>query len=294
MDYTTRLDPDILAFVDATNAFYPADLRPDDWGRQRQIYDRMCAEYHAGRPPGLKVEDRTIAGVRVRLYGAESDVVVLYAHGGGFVLGGLESHDDVCAELAVAAGVQLVAVDYRLVPEHAHPAAYDDVMAVARALSEDHALVLSGDSAGGSLCASVAGTWQGARPLAGQVLIYPSLGYFPEGGSYETHANAPLLTRDEVKTYGLLRGGAMDDPRAMPSAGDLTRLPPTVLFAAECDPMHDDCLRYQAAAEGADVTVHTHEGLVHGWLRARHRSKRAGAAFAEIADALSDLCRQAR
>lgn len=293
MNYNDKLDPEILAFIEETLSFYSAGVGAEDWEAQRQVYDRMAAHFRAPRPEGLEVCDLRLAGVPVRLYGVETPVVILYAHGGGFVLGGLESHDDVCAEIAVATGVRVVSVDYRLAPEHRHPAAYDDVMAVARALAENHALILCGDSAGGSLAASVAGTWDGPRALAGQVLIYPSLGFVPEGGSYETHADAPLLSRDEIKGYGGVRGGSTDDPRSSPSAGDLSQLPPSVLFPAECDPLHDDCMRYRDLAKGSDVTVQSCEGLVHGWLRARHGSRRAGEAFRAITDALSRLCRAA-
>lgn len=291
MDYQTYLDQAILAFVDETVAFYPSDLKGDDWDGQRAVYDRMAAHFHAGRPVGLTVLDGTVAGVSVRFYGAETDTVIVYAHGGGFLLGGLESHDDVCAEIAVATGVQVVSVAYRLAPEHRHPAAYDDVMSVVRALAEAHRLVLCGDSAGASLCACVAGTWMGPA-LAGQVLIYPSLGFAPEGGSFETHAHAPLLSRDELRGYGDVRGGTPDDPGATPRSGDLTRLPPTFIYPAECDPLHDDALRYQAAAQavGATVEVETGRGLVHGWLRARHRSQRAADMFRRITERLSLLC----
>ena len=291
MDYTKILDQDVLTFVDETLAFYPDDLNPDDWQAQRAVYDRMAAHFHAGRPSGLAVGDTEIAGVRVRVYGAETGCVILYAHGGGFVLGGLESHDDVCAEIAVTAGAQVVSVDYRLAPEHRHPAAYEDVLAVSKALSSDHRLVLCGDSAGASLSACVAGTWHGPR-LEGQVLIYPSLGFEPEGGSFDAHAYAPLLSRDELRGYGDVRGGTRDDPMATPKAGNLSSLPATFIYPAECDPLHDDALRYQdaARAKGCEVHVQTGQGLVHGWLRARHKSSRAAAEFSAITERLAALC----
>ncbi|AJY47783.1 alpha/beta hydrolase [Martelella endophytica] len=293
MDYSTYLDQGILDFIDETLAFYPAELKADDWAAQRAVYDRMAAHFHAGRPADLAVADGTIDGVPVRFYGGETDTVIVYAHGGGFVLGGLESHDDVCAEIAVATGVQVVSVDYRLAPEHRHPAAYDDAMAVVRVAAEAHRLVLCGDSAGASLCACVAGTWVGPA-LAGQVLIYPSLGFAPEGGSFETHAHAPLLSRDELRGYGDVRGGTPDDPGATPRAGDLAHLPPTFIYPAECDPLHDDALRYQAAAQavGAAVEVETGRGLVHGWLRARHKSQKAQDAFRQIMQRLEWLCQE--
>nr|WP_272209976.1 alpha/beta hydrolase [Marinicella sp. W31]MDC2875823.1 alpha/beta hydrolase [Marinicella sp. W31] len=252
----------------------------------------MAAHFRALSPVGITTRDDRVDGVPVRLYGTETETVIIFAHGGGFVLGGLESHDDVCTEIAATTGFQVVAVDYRLAPEHKHPAAYDDVLAVARTLCESHAVVLCGDSAGATLCAAIAGTWT-APELKGQVLIYPSLGFAPEGGSFERHAHAPLLTRAELQGYSDVRGGTKDDPSATPKAGNLAQLPPTRLFPAECDPLHDDSVRYRDTAleKGADVTLETGAGLVHGWLRARHKSARASAQFALVTEALTALCR---
>ncbi|WP_176082797.1 alpha/beta hydrolase [Martelella sp. HB161492] len=291
MDYRAILDQDVVAFIDKTLSFYSADLAADDWQGQRAAYDRMAAHFHAGRPAGLAVSDGRIADVPVRIYGEETATVIVYVHGGGFVLGGLDSHDDVCAEIAAATQRRVVSVDYRLSPEHRHPAAYDDLLAVVKSLVETCDVVLCGDSAGASLCACLCGCWHDAR-IIGQFLIYPALGFAPEGGSFERHAHAPLLSRDEVEAYGAVRGGERDDPRATASAGDLARLPPTFIFPAECDPLHDDALRYAEAAAkcGTDITVETSAGLVHGWLRARHESTRAARTFAGIAGKIAAFC----
>lgn len=292
MDYDTLLSPQMRAFVAETEAFAVPGLAPDDWPGQRAAYDRMAAAFHAGLPEGLPVRDARIRGVPVRIYGAAAGTAILYAHGGGFVLGGLDSHDDLCAEIAQRTGRRLVSVGYRLAPEHPHPAAYDDLAAVAEALRAEGPLVLAGDSAGATLCAALAGT-RADLALAGQVLIYPLLGWPPEGGSFETHAHAPLLTRADLAFYAAVRGGDPADPRLSPSRGDLSRLPPSRLFAAECDPLCDDARRYAeaAAAAQADATVVVQLGLVHGWLRARGRSAELQADFSEIVAALSALTR---
>ncbi len=290
MDYNKTLDGEMLAFINETLSFYPDDLKAGDWPAQRAVYDRMAAHFHAGRPEGLPVSEGKIANVPVRIYGPESAAVIVYAHGGGFALGGLESHDDVCAEIAASASARVVSVDYRLVPEHLHPAAYDDVLAVVKGLARNHRIVLCGDSAGAMIIASIAGTWSSPALLA-QVLIYPDLGYEPEGGSYETHAHAPLLTREEYLNYGDLRHGPADDPTANPSCGNLEGIPQTWLYPAECDPIHDDSLRYVGHARivGRNVEVSTGQGLVHGWLRARHRSARAREEFAVICNRLREI-----
>ena len=290
MDYSTLLDEDVLAFIKETLSFYPDDLAPDDWPAQRAVYDRMADQFRAARPKGLPVCDDTIAGVPVRCYGHPSEAIILYAHGGGFVLGGLESHDDVCAEIAVASGVQVVSIDYRLAPEHPHPADFEDMQAVAKDLTQQHSIVLCGDSAGATLCASVAGVWHSPR-LLGQVLIYPYLGYPMNGGSFDAHANAPLLSLSDLIGFADVRGVKQETARAIPHFGTLAKLPPTFLFPAECDPLHDDALLYhkEAQSAGADIQIKTHSGLVHGWLRARHKSNRASLAFDDILKALKSL-----
>ena len=287
MDYRQYLSSEILAFIDETLAFYPDDLDPTDWAAQRRVYDTMAAHFHAGRPEGLQVSDQSIAGVPVRLYGLPSKTTVLYAHGGGFVLGGLESHDDVCAEIADRTGCRVVSVDYRLSPEHPHPAAYDDTVAVAEALCAEGPVVLCGDSAGGTLCAAIAGT-RADLGFVGQVLIYPMIGYPATGGSFDVHAHAPLLSTSDLAFYADVRGGSPDDPRLIPALGDLTTLPPTWLFPAECDPLCDDAVRYADAIRGG-VHLCQQDGLVHGWLRARDRSDMTRRAFDQIINAMAHL-----
>lgn len=290
MDYQSYLSDEVKRFIAETEAFYPADLDLSDWAEVRAVYDRMCVHFRAPKPSGLQVINRTIAGVPVRIYGAPSDVTILFAHGGGFVLGGLESHDDLCADIATRAGCQVVAVDYRLSPENRHPAAYDDLAGVAEALCSNGPVILCGDSAGGSLCAALAGTRSNLGFL-GQVLLYPLLGYPAKGGSFDLHAHAPMLTTAELKVYAEARGGAEDDPRAIPAFGDLARLPPTRLFPAECDPLCDDAVRYNAAAvaAGADSKVTVQMGMVHGWQRGRRKGPEMQACFDQIIEALLEL-----
>ena len=287
MEYRQYLSPEVLAFIDETLAFYPDDLDPTDWAAQRRVYNAMAAHFHAGRPVGLQVSDQWIADVPVRLYGPPSKTTVLYAHGGGFVLGGLESHDDVCVEIADLTGCRVVSVDYRLSPEHPHPAAYDDTVAVAEILCAEGPVVLCGDSAGGTLCAAIAGT-RADLGFVGQVLIYPMIGYPARGGSFDVHSHAPLLSTSDLAFYADVRGGSPDDPRLIPALGDLSALPPTWLFPAECDPLCDDAVRFADAIKG-EVHLCQQDGLVHGWLRARDRSDMTRQAFGQIINAIVDL-----
>jgi acetyl esterase len=287
-DYETLIDAATWAFIRASAAAYPADAVGLTMPQQRAVYDAMCAVFYAGRPLGVQVRDLTFAGVPCREY-AGAGTTVVYFHGGGFVVGSLNSHDDVCAEIANATGFTVVSVDYRLSPEHAHPAAYDDALAVVRAVKGR--VVLVGDSAGGNLAAAVAAT----VPVAGQVLIYPGLGGDRARGSYQMHANAPMLTLADVNFYAGIRHGGVEasgDATAAPlHATDFTNLPPTVAFSAECDPLADDARHYAAHinAAGGQARWVNEAGLVHGYLRARHSVPRAQASFARIIAAITAL-----
>lgn len=290
VNYESYLSTEVKRFIAETEALYPADIDLSNWAEVRAVYDRMCAAFRGPRPQGLQVIDHKIAGVPVRTYAETSEVTILFAHGGGFVVGGLDSHDDLCADLADRAGCQVVAVDYRLSPENKHPAAYDDLIRVAEMLCPQGRVILCGDSAGGTLCAAVAGT-RADLGFRGQVLIYPMLGYTVQGGSFHQHALAPMLTTAELSVYAEARGGAPDDPTAIPALGDLAQLPPTRLFPAECDPLCDDAVRYNdaAVAAGANSSVTVQMGMVHGWQRGRRNGPKMGACFDQIVTALRDL-----
>ncbi|RUZ11105.1 alpha/beta hydrolase, partial [Mesorhizobium sp. M7A.F.Ca.CA.002.15.1.1] len=134
--YETRLDPALWAYIDAVNAWHPPEIIGLPIDKQRAVYDRMSRAFHQGRPPGVKASDGLIAAAgrdipvrRYRLEGNAAKAMVVYYHGGGFILGGLESHDDICAELCAGTGFDVLSVDYRLAPEHLHPAAFDDAVA---------------------------------------------------------------------------------------------------------------------------------------------------------------------
>ncbi len=290
-DYQSLIDAPTWAFIARTAAQYPDDTASAPIARQRQVYDAMCQSFATEIPADVQTEDRAVAGVPCRIY-AGALPAVLYLHGGGFVVGGLESHHDVCAELCAATGLRVVSADYRLSPEHAHPAAYDDAVAVARALLAQGPLVLAGDSAGGTLAAAAAAALRGDPGLCGQVLIYPGLGGDTAAGSYLIHAQAPMLTRDDVLFYAGIRRAAPGDPTASPlSEPNLTGLPPTVAISAACDPIADDAAQYCARLTAAGTRAHRilEPGLVHGYLRARHTVPRAAASFTRIIAALNAL-----
>jgi acetyl esterase len=301
-DYETLIDAATWAFIRETESWYPPETATFSIDEQRAVYNRMCRAFHNGYPDGVSAKDGLVAGVPVRTYECAAPLgTIVYFHGGGYVVGGLESHDDVCAEICANTACRVVSVDYRLCPEHPHPAGYDDSLAVTRAIlaTADGPVMLAGDSAGGNLAAAVSASLRGAEPaIAGQVLIYPGLGGDMDTGSYLTHAHAPMLTRDDLLFYARTRfaGGERpgNDPSANPlQASGFSGLPRTLAISAECDPLADDPREYCArinAAGGQAVWVNE-PGLVHGYLRARHRVPRAGASFARICAALSAMAR---
>lgn len=295
-DYQTLIDGPTWAFIQRTNACYPADTASRSLVEQRAIYDAMARAFHRGYPPGITAQDEVIGGVPCRCYPGNKPTVI-YLHGGGSILGGLLSHDDVCAEICARTGFHVVSVAYRLAPEHPHPAGYEDAFAVACVIAASGRYLLAGDSAGGSLAASVAHAMRHSNMSAqGLLLIYPDLGGDPGRGSYLTHAHAPMLTRDDVLFYGRIRHAKGIVPTNDPTAYALhdtsfANLPPTAVFSAECDPHADDGAAYCACITAANgkATWHLEQGLVHGYLRARHSVPRAAASFDRIITAISTL-----
>lgn len=301
-DYAELIDAETWSFIERTNSHYPSDTADATIETQRAIYDRMCREFFAGHPDGVTAATGKFEGaaltVPIRVYrrGEGAFAVVLYLHGGGFVVGGLDSHDDVCAELCARTGFDVVSADYRLAPEHPHPAAFDDAFAVFRWLAgRAKPVLLCGDSAGGNLAAAVAHAARGRESAAvGQVLIYPGLGGDMTRGSYVRHADAPMLTVRDILFYRDARGATAGDPTAAPlAAADFSGLPPTVVITAECDPLSSDgeAYRDRIRAAGGRAWWHEEKGLVHGYLRARHSVGRARESFGRIADAVAMLGR---
>lgn len=282
-------DPQVLDFIARTEAAYPAEANDAGAADNRRLYDAMCAAFRAARPDGLPVEDRNLGGVPCRIYGRESPVAVLYLHGGGFVVGGLDSHDDICAEIADQTGLLVISVDYRLAPEHRWPAQIEDVIAVWQNVARPAVVV--GDSAGAMLAASLCLAQRGGPQPLGQVLIYPTLGGDRSAASYTEHAEAPLLRTADLDSYHVaLHGdGPVTDPLARPlMVEDLMGVAPAFIVTADVDPLRDDGAAYASRLRAAGVAAEwrNEPQLPHGYLRARHHSARAAASFASIIAAI--------
>jgi acetyl esterase len=211
---------------------------------------------------------------------------IVWAHGGGWAIGDLAGIDRVCRALCAASGHIVLAVDYRLAPEHPYPAGLDDVWTVVQGAAtapgcaslglEPGHVVVGGDSAGGNLAAAAAlrARDAGVR-LAGQLLVYPALDPRGETPASTEHADDPLLGAADMRTFwAVYAGGDADahaqDPEFAPlRATDLTGIAPAHVAVAEIDPLRDDGLLYAEALERAGVraSTRTHAGMGHGFLR---------------------------
>ncbi|MNX87158.1 Carboxylesterase NlhH [compost metagenome] len=292
---TYPLSEQLSAFVDKTLSFNSTE---SSLSGLRQAYSEMCRAFTPPRPAGLYVVDFELAGVAVRSYqppassSTEAVPCIVYLHGGGWVVGDLDSHDFICAELASTLSVLVIAVDYRLAPEHPFPAAFDDCLSVWRALRtgpfriDPERTLVAGDSAGGNLAAALCLALRDAgEPLpAAQVLIYPGLGGDQRLASRSECVDAPLLSSSDVDCYHALylRGTAKPGAYAMPLlAADFSGLPPALIAVAQFDPLRDDGVLYAERLNAAGVTASLYygNGLIHGCLRARGQADEVDALY---------------
>lgn len=276
----TRPAPEVQAVIDLVTAhFPPLGTEMTDIAEVRAFF--------AARPrppvtplPVARVTDEDAAGVPVRVYDPgvhENAPVVLYCHGGGFVLCDLESHDGFCRALALATGAAVVSVDYRRAPEHPFPAAPEDAYTALLWAAEtfpDRRIAVAGDSAGANLATVLtllARDRDGPR-IACQALYYPMLDPTRSRPSYGENGQGYFLTSDHLRWYWdayLPDPADRTDPRAAPLAGaDLSGLPPAHVVTAGFDPLRDEGLAYAAAltAAGVPVEAHHYAGMFHGFL----------------------------
>jgi acetyl esterase len=250
------------------------------------------------------VVDRRIPGpagdIPVRVYtpnGTAPFPLLVYFHGGGWVLGGIDTHDGTCRSLANGAGCVVVSVDYRLAPEHRYPAAAEDCCAAtqwaaahAAELGADaRRVAVGGDSAGGNLAAVVAlmARDRGGPALVLQLLIYPATDARFDTASYRDNADGYLLTAADMRWFWdhyLGDSGRGAEPYASPlRAADLSGLPPALVITAEFDPLRDEGEAYAKRLEDAGVAsrLSRYDGMIHGFFGMGQMIDRANAAVGE-------------
>jgi acetyl esterase len=268
----------------------------------------MRAMRNATPPTVAKVDDGKIPGpagsIPVRIYtpaGTGPFPVLVYYHGGGFVIGDLESHDGVCRQLTNSAGCVTVAVDYRLAPEAKFPAAVDDCYAATRWVSENAAqlnadpnrLAVGGDSAGGNLAAviSILARDRKTPKIVFQLLIYPATDITCSAPSHKTNIEY-ILTPADIRWFmgHYLRS---DDDRRNPLASptfttNFNGLPPALIITAEFDPLRDEAEDYgqKLRDAGVPVQVSRYEGMVHGFISMNDMLDKGKDGIAEAAAAL--------
>lgn len=294
------VDPQIAKILKALEVIHPMETMTLE--ALRNVYPPPSEREPVGDVRELSVPAAE-ASIPVRLYRPEITVrsgLTVFFHGGGFVIGSIESHDAVCRQLCNLTGAAVLSVEYRLAPEHKFPAAPDDCLQAVRWSAQQAPawgvdptkLVLAGDSAGGTLAAVTALRLrdEGGPTVIGQVLVYPVTDYhMPPTPSYLENQTGYFLTRAAMirfwKEY-LAREEDASHPHASPlRALDLADLPPALVLTAEFDPLRDEGERYahRLLDAGVPVTLRRQDGLIHGFFRMASLSDKAKSAVAHAA-----------
>jgi acetyl esterase len=307
------LDPQVQAVIDLIiKSGRPAynQLSPKD---ARQLF-RDTRPASTPTPPQIGAVNDLLAGqIPVRTYrpaGVAADVrlpVLVFFHGGGWVIGDLETHDVLCRQITAAAEIEVVAVDYRLAPEHKFPAAADDAWAATRWVVENAGrlgvdptrIAVGGDSAGGNLAAVVAlmARDAGGPSIKYQVLLYPVTDVGTETGSYRDFADGYMLTRDAMKWFFdhyLTSPDDAKDWRVSPlRARSLAGVAPALIVTAGFDPLRDEGEAYARALRTAGVSVDyiCYGGMVHGFAPMGRLIDTGNRAVAHIAASLREALR---
>jgi acetyl esterase len=270
------------------------------------------------RDPGTlasvrSTEDLTLPGpagdIPARIYRPDRDGPVptmAFFHGGGFVIGDIETHDDQARLLCRDVGMVVVSIDYRLAPEHPFPAGFEDCLAATKWVGDNvgslggdpDRIVVGGDSAGGNFAATVAlATRESGPRLAAQFLIYPGVDFVEDADypSRQENAEGYFLTAEDIVWFGeqyVPAGTDPTDPRLSPiRAADLAGAPPAVIGTAEFDPLRDEGEAYGKALAnaGVEVRLQRYDGMIHGFYGLGVHSPGAAAAVTDMNAALRDL-----
>lgn len=305
------LDPQARDFLDKlerSRAPKMHELSPED-------ARALVVPLRVPRDPSVTVENRTIPGpagaLPVRFYQPAEPhgalPVVVFFHGGGWVVGSIASHDAMCRRLCSQSRCVLLSVEYRLAPEHKYPAAVNDAFAATqwaanhgREIGGDPArIAVAGDSAGGNLAAAVClmARDRGGPAIAAQVLIYPITDYMPDFESYHRNGRGYFLDTEAIVWFWrqyLANEAQADEVTASPlRTRDLSGLPTALVLIAEYDPLADEGVAYADRLEEAGVRVERFmaDGQIHGFLRRLDVFDQAAAMCDKLAAAASRVLR---
>lgn len=282
--------PDVKAFLDALAAMGGPPLAEMTLEEARQSYVALHGMADAPARELAVIRDLSCPGpggdIPLRFYDAhetrDPGPVIVFFHGGGFVIGDLDTHHNLCTEIAYQMDLPVVAVDYRCAPEHPFPAAIEDCEAAARWIASSPeplertatGIVTIGDSAGGN--ATIVVTRQFSAnpadvPIVLQVPIFPLASDAIGSASLEEFAEGYVLTKASIEYFDAAYAPVRDDPRAMPILGKHEGTPPTIVVTASLDPIRDSGRDYAAALAQAGVShlFHEVEGGTHSFTNLR-------------------------
>jgi acetyl esterase len=307
--------PEIRALLKLQQLVMPKEKLSRDPVARRIRARRDARVFDGARVRLHKITDLTIDStppLRARHYvpdgGSEPAPLIVYFHGGGFVIGDLDTHDAPCRTLCKESGAHVLAIDYRLAPEHAFPAAVEDAVAAyewARAHADQlhvdpDRIAVAGDSAGANLATVVTQLAVKAQKPAPflQLLFYPTVDRTIDRASVELFADGYFLTRSDVEWYTeqyVPRRADLFDPRVSPLlATDLRGQSPAIVVTAGFDPLRDEGDAYAEALRAADNEVHIFHltDLVHGFINMGALSEYAHTTLVEVAHATRDRLRR--
>lgn len=302
------LDPQVKKLLDLMEAADapPFESLPPEQARQAFLALNQNIEKVE---PVYNVQNQSIPGpdedIPIRVYTPEGQgpfPALVFFHGGGWVIGNIDSHDNVCRALTNMANCVVVSVDYRLAPEHKFPAAVDDCYAATLWVSE-HAseinvdpsrIAVGGDSAGGNLAAVISylSREKGTPKLVHQVLFYPATDFAADNESRRENAKGYFLTIDAMIYFSNHYLGTKEDyknPLASPFLiEDLSGLPPATVITAEYDPLRDEGEAYAERLKeaGVPVTATRYDGMIHGFVSMADQVDKGKEALEQAAESL--------
>jgi acetyl esterase len=303
------LNPRMARLLSRIQQAGPVPLRTLAPPDARRAYLQAAEVLDLPRAPLARVQDITVPGaggvpLPARVY-ARSHApapVLLYLHGGGFVVGGLDTHNSLCRQLALRSGWAVVALDYRLAPEYPFPTAVNDAWAALQHLAQAgstlgllaHTLAVGGDSAGGTLAAVTAlQARDHGLALALQVLVTPGTAALPNSASHHRFAQGLLLDRLTLDWMcdHYAHPSVRHDWRFAPLLANTAGVAPACLVLAECDPLVDEALAYGSSlrAAGVPVVQHLYPGVTHDFIKLGRVLPEAALAQAAIAGALAGV-----